>query len=157
MPSPICVGVVGVGRAGGKHVLVEKPMTTSYAAAYELVEQARASRGRLFVMHNRRFEPAFQHIRELYGEHGRTAEVIISGGVALNEPEVSIWGKRGALQADHESIRLRYLDPARPLESRQAHAGTPGEEEDTRAPDEALAVMCVVDTARRGSAFTVVG
>ncbi len=51
--------------AAGKHVLVEKPMTVSYAEAVQLKAAVDAASGRLFIRHNRRFEPAFQHIREI--------------------------------------------------------------------------------------------
>lgn len=43
----------------GKHVVVEKPMATSLAEADAMLEAAAASRGKLFVRHNRRFDPAF--------------------------------------------------------------------------------------------------
>jgi predicted dehydrogenase len=46
----------------GKLVFLEKPMCMSHAEALQL---KRAARGRLFIRHNRRFEPAFQHIREI--------------------------------------------------------------------------------------------
>lgn len=49
----------------GKHALVEKPMCATYAQAEALQALAARSAGRLFVRHNRRFEPAFQHIREI--------------------------------------------------------------------------------------------
>lgn len=53
----------------GKHVFLEKPMCASYAEASQLRRLAASpkTRGRLFVRHNRRFEPAFQHIREIMG------------------------------------------------------------------------------------------
>lgn len=46
----------------GKRVFLEKPMCLTYAESLQL---KRAAKGRLFVRHNRRFEPAFQHIREI--------------------------------------------------------------------------------------------
>jgi predicted dehydrogenase len=49
----------------GKHVFVEKPIATSYAEAKKLKTAAARSKGKIFVRHNRRFEPAFQHIREI--------------------------------------------------------------------------------------------
>lgn len=49
----------------GKDVLVEKPMCVSYDEASRLFEIAKKCGRRLFVRHNRRFEPAFQHIREI--------------------------------------------------------------------------------------------
>lgn len=49
----------------GKDVLIEKPMCVSYDEASRLVEIAEKCGKRLFVRHNRRFEPSFQHIREI--------------------------------------------------------------------------------------------
>lgn len=45
-----------------KWVFLEKPMCLVYADALRL---KRAAKGRLFIRQNRRFEPAFQHIREI--------------------------------------------------------------------------------------------
>lgn len=49
----------------GKHVFDEKPMCVNYAQAKALVDLAAVSSGNLYIRHNRRFEPAFQHIREI--------------------------------------------------------------------------------------------
>lgn len=49
----------------GKHVNIEKPMCARLDEALDLVALAGRSNGRLFVHHNRRFEPAFHHIREI--------------------------------------------------------------------------------------------
>lgn len=51
----------------GKDVFLEKPMCTNYDDARALVEISKAAGRRLFIRHNRRFEPAFQHIREIIG------------------------------------------------------------------------------------------
>jgi len=56
---------VRMALEAGKHALVEKPMATTYAQARALQDLAARSTGQLFVRHNRRFEPAFQHIREI--------------------------------------------------------------------------------------------
>jgi predicted dehydrogenase len=45
-----------------KRVFLEKPMCLTHAEALRL---KRAAKGRLVIRHNRRFEPAFQHIREI--------------------------------------------------------------------------------------------
>ena len=57
----------------GKHVLVEKPLATTHAAALELVELATARRRVLMVDHTYVYHPAVQRIRELVraGELGR--------------------------------------------------------------------------------------
>lgn len=44
----------------GKHVVVEKPMATNLADADAMIELAKRSKGRLFVRHNRRFDPPFR-------------------------------------------------------------------------------------------------
>jgi len=49
----------------GKDVFIEKPMCCTYAQADALREIAGKSSGNLYVRHNRRFEPGFQHIREI--------------------------------------------------------------------------------------------
>jgi predicted dehydrogenase len=52
----------------GKNVFLEKPITLNYEDAAGLCKIAENSRGRLFLRHNRRFEPAFQHIMEIIAE-----------------------------------------------------------------------------------------
>ncbi|MBN1942615.1 MAG: Gfo/Idh/MocA family oxidoreductase [Phycisphaerae bacterium] len=47
----------------GKYVFLEKPIAPSYKEALKL--KAAKNRKKLFIRHNRRFEPAFQHIREI--------------------------------------------------------------------------------------------
>lgn len=50
----------------GKLVLVEKPLAVTYDDAKELVAlDRRLGGGRLFVRHNRRFDPDFVHLREI--------------------------------------------------------------------------------------------
>jgi predicted dehydrogenase len=49
----------------GKHVFLEKPIAVNYTEAKKLVPAAAKAKGKLFLRHNRRFEPGFQHIREI--------------------------------------------------------------------------------------------
>ena len=49
----------------GKDVLLEKPMAVTFAEAQRLCSAAAKAKGRLFIRHNRRFEPGFQHIRQI--------------------------------------------------------------------------------------------
>lgn len=49
----------------GKDVFLEKPMCVTYEEAVELQRIAARAKGKLYIRHNRRFEPAFQHIREI--------------------------------------------------------------------------------------------
>lgn len=47
----------------GKYVFLEKPIAVSYKEALKL--KAAKNKRKLFIRHNRRFESAFQHIREI--------------------------------------------------------------------------------------------
>ncbi|MFA6665847.1 MAG: Gfo/Idh/MocA family oxidoreductase [Armatimonadota bacterium] len=49
----------------GKDVFLEKPMCTDYAHAMALTDLAESTGRRLYIRHNRRFEPAYQHVREI--------------------------------------------------------------------------------------------
>lgn len=49
----------------GKKVFLEKPIALSYAEAKKLARATKGRRNQLFVRHNRRFEPTFQHVREI--------------------------------------------------------------------------------------------
>lgn len=51
--------------AGGKHVFMEKPLACTYEEAQLLLEAERKSTGKLYVRHNRRFDPDFLHVREV--------------------------------------------------------------------------------------------
>lgn len=66
----------------GKHVVVEKPMATDLADADAMIELAKRAKGRLFVRHNRRFDPPFLCAREVVesGKLGRLHSVQIRVG-----------------------------------------------------------------------------
>ena len=49
----------------GKYVFLEKPVALSGAAMDKLAEVAKNYPGKLFFRHNRRFEAAFNHVREI--------------------------------------------------------------------------------------------
>ncbi|MCX7011734.1 MAG: Gfo/Idh/MocA family oxidoreductase [Candidatus Sumerlaeota bacterium] len=49
----------------GKHVLLEKPIATTYADAKKLMAAAKKAKGGLFIRHSRRFDPEFLHVREI--------------------------------------------------------------------------------------------
>lgn len=61
----------------GKYVFLEKPIAITGAGARQLQKAAAQYPGQLYFRHNRRFEPAFQHIREIMatGVLGRIAEI----------------------------------------------------------------------------------
>jgi len=62
----------------------------------------------------------------LKGENGRVVDLEISGGAAIGQPEYVIWGTRGGLTAQGNTITLRYLDPRQKLPRRKAKRSTPG-------------------------------
>jgi len=63
----------------------------------------------------------------LRGANGRVVDLEICGGAALREPEYLIWGNRGALRCNGDTIDLRYLDPAHTPAERVADPGVPGQ------------------------------
>jgi len=66
----------------GKLVFLEKPMCLTYEEAKKLKAAAARSRGGLFIRHNRRFEPGFQHVREIIdsGLLGKVYEIKLRRG-----------------------------------------------------------------------------
>lgn len=53
------------GLEAGKYVFVEKPVAVSYEQALALKAASEKYPGKLFLRHNRRFEPCYNHIREI--------------------------------------------------------------------------------------------
>lgn len=52
----------------GKYVLLEKPMCMDYQEALKLRAESINRGNKLFIRHNRRFEPLFVHVREIIEE-----------------------------------------------------------------------------------------
>ncbi|MCX5682404.1 MAG: Gfo/Idh/MocA family oxidoreductase [Planctomycetota bacterium] len=74
--------------AAGKHVFLEKPICANYKDAVRLAKLAAKSRGKLYIRHNRRNEPAFLHVREIIdsGVLGHVFEVrLFRGGFARRD------------------------------------------------------------------------
>jgi predicted dehydrogenase len=72
----------------GNHVFLEKPICATYKEAVKLKALAARSRGRLYIRHNRRNEPAFLHVREIMasGILGNVYEVrLFRGGYARRD------------------------------------------------------------------------
>jgi len=72
----------------GKHVFLEKPISAKYPDAVRLAKLAAKSRGKLYIRHNRRNEPAFLHVREIMasGVLGNVFEVrLFRGGFARRD------------------------------------------------------------------------
>lgn len=189
----------------GKKVFLEKPIALSYPEAKKLARVAARYPDALFIRHNRRFEPAFQHVREIIdsgllgdvyeiklrrhnfmrrddwqtllkcgggqllnwgphlvdhalqyldgkvnsiwsdlrrvaavgdaedhvhiilkgGKNNRVIDLEISGGVTLGEPVYTVFGSKGAISSDQKTIKLRYLDPGKPLSRRKSRTDTP--------------------------------
>jgi predicted dehydrogenase len=49
----------------GKDVFLEKPICMTHAEAKRLATAAKKAKGTLYIRHNRRFEPAFTHIKQV--------------------------------------------------------------------------------------------
>jgi predicted dehydrogenase len=81
-PSPCHVPHALLALRAGKHVIQEKPIGLNYAEARKLATAQAKSTGRVFCRHNRRFEAAFQHVREIVasGLLGEMFEVRLRGG-----------------------------------------------------------------------------
>jgi predicted dehydrogenase len=60
--------------SAGKDVFLEKPICLTHAEALQLKGAAAQSSGRLYIRHNRRFDPDFLHVREIVAS-GRLGEV----------------------------------------------------------------------------------
>ena len=113
----------------GKDVFVEKPMCCTYAEAASLRDIAGKASGNLYVRHNRRFEPGFQHISE-----------IIAAGILGDVYEIKLWRVGYSRRDDWQTIKkfgggqllnwgphiidhgLQFLGaPVSPLKSIQSH------------------------------------
>ncbi len=63
----------------GKMVFLEKPVALSTKETAQLMEAVKQFNGKIFFRHNRRYEPAFQHVRE-----------IIASGILGNVYEIKL-------------------------------------------------------------------
>ncbi|MBM4018469.1 MAG: Gfo/Idh/MocA family oxidoreductase [Planctomycetes bacterium] len=122
----------------GRHVFLEKPMCATYGEARRLVRLAAGAKGRLYVRHNRRNEPAFLHVREIMasGILGDVYEVkLFRGGYARRDDWQTLaefaggqmlnWGPH---IVDHA---LRFLDaPLRDIWSDAKRVAAVGDAED---------------------------
>ncbi len=190
--------------AAGKYVFLEKPIALTYADAKKLKKASEKYPGKLYLRHNRRYEPPFNHIREiiasgvlgdvyevklhrhgyqrrndwqtiigcgggqlnnwgphiidhalrflespvaniwselkkiaaagdaedhlkiiLTGENGRIIDLEISGGTAISQPEYIIFGSKGALVCQGNSITMKYIDPKQKLLKIKAYPCNP--------------------------------
>ena len=63
----------------GKHVICEKPLSTSVAEAQKLVDLARSTKRRNATFHNLRFYPMVQHMRRMR-EDGDLGDILVVQG-----------------------------------------------------------------------------
>lgn len=61
----------------------------------------------------------------LTGKNGRIVDLEISGGVALGQPEYVIFGSKGSLVCEGNTIRMKYIDPKQKLQKIKARAENP--------------------------------
>lgn len=204
--SPDHVHHTRLALEAGKIVFLEKPISVNFAQAMALERLDREYPGKIYVRHNRRFDPDFIAVKEviasgvlgeiyeirlarhnyqrrddwqaiqgegggqllnwgphivdhamrllesplmdmyahlacvaalgdaedhvkiiLRGENKRIVDLEISGGVTLPEPLYRVFGRRGTMTLDYETMHLKYLDPAQQLQQRSADPGTPAD------------------------------
>lgn len=63
--SPEHVAHAVLGLKANKDVFLEKPIALTYREAKKLVRAQATASGTLYLRHNRRFEPGFNHLREI--------------------------------------------------------------------------------------------
>jgi predicted dehydrogenase len=78
-PNALHFPMVQDSLAAGKHVICEKPLSTSVENARKLVAQARAANRRNCTFHNLRFYPMVQQMRRMR-EAGELGEVLVVQG-----------------------------------------------------------------------------
>lgn len=61
----------------------------------------------------------------LTGENGRVVDLEISGGVAIPQPEYLVFGDKGTLVCQGNTITLKYIEPKQKLLKIKAHAENP--------------------------------
>lgn len=70
---------------------------------------------------------AEDHIKLVFkGVNGRVVDMEISGGVAMHVPEYMIYGSRGSLIGENNTLKIKYLDPEVELQDVKADPATPG-------------------------------
>ncbi len=78
-PNALHAPIAKAALEAGKHVICEKPLATSMAAAAEVVALAEAKKLRNCTCHNLRYYPIVQHMRRMR-EDGDLGEILIVQG-----------------------------------------------------------------------------
>jgi predicted dehydrogenase len=78
-PNALHFPMVKDSLLAGKHVICEKPLTTSVDLAKQLIDLAREKKLRNCTFHNLRFYPMVQHMRRMR-ESGELGEVLVVQG-----------------------------------------------------------------------------
>lgn len=78
VPSGLHGAIGELAAAAGKHLLIEKPIEISLAAADRLIEACRRHRVKLAVISQQRFRPAVQQLRQAQAD-GRFGKLIFGG------------------------------------------------------------------------------
>lgn len=91
-PSHLHKTLAVAALAVGKHVIVEKPMTTSLSDADEMLDAAEKSGRTLTVFHNRRWDRDYLMIKKLYQKGAFGCLFSIDSRVMTFGPEWSTYG-----------------------------------------------------------------
>ena len=99
--SPEHVRHATLALRAGKIVFLEKPMALGLREARQLAAAARRCKGQLFIRHNRRFETAFQQIRDIIARgllgHVHTVKLRRNGYQRRNDWQTLIGAGGGQL------------------------------------------------------------
>ena len=69
---------------------------------------------------------AEDHLKIVFrGEDGRIVDMEISGGVAIEQSEYTVYGTRGALTCTGNDIKLKYAEPDQVFQKMEAYPGNP--------------------------------
>jgi UDP-N-acetylglucosamine 3-dehydrogenase len=115
-----------VGRkllADGKHLLIEKPIASTYDQARTLIEEAISRGRRLAVGHVERFNPAVRKLRQIIGEGWLGTPIHFSFTRVGGYPETILEGNNVLLDlAVHDIDVLRSMVGPVRLESSMCHS-----------------------------------
>jgi scyllo-inositol 2-dehydrogenase (NADP+) len=97
-PTPVHFAMAKQSLLAGKHVVCDKPMTTTLAQAEELEHIAREKGLLLFPFHNRRWDGDFKTLRTLIDEHavGRIVTLDSRFDRYRPEPKPDAWREEAA-------------------------------------------------------------